>query len=123
MPESQRLLIETIKDVTVVTFQDISILDALQIDEIGEELYELVEKKDCRQLILDFTNVKFLSSSALSVLITLHKKAAQNKGQVVLCDLRDDLKKVFEITRLDRMFTFCPTLDDALAVFGRTTAG
>jgi anti-sigma B factor antagonist len=123
MPSSQRLLISTIKDVTIVTFQDISILDALQIDEIGEELYELVDKKDRRKLILDFSNVKFLSSSALGVLITLHKKSAQIKGQVVLCSLRADLKKVFEITRLDRMFTFRPTEEEALAVFGRSTAG
>jgi anti-sigma B factor antagonist len=123
MSDSTRLVIENLKDVTVVTFQDISILDALQIDEIGEELYELVEKKDRQKLILDFSNVKFLSSSALSVLITLHKKSVQIKGQVILCSLRDDLRKVFEITRLDRMFTFCPKLEDALGVFGRTTAG
>ena len=123
MSDSPRLLIENMKDVTIVTFQEISILDALQIDEIGETLYELVEKKGCRQLVLDFSNVKFLSSSALSVLITLHKKAMQIKGRVILCQLRDDLRKVFEITRLDRMFTFSSNLDDALAVFGRTTAG
>jgi len=123
MADSPRLLIENMKDVTVATFQDISILDAVQIDEIGEELYEQIEKKDRKKLILDFSNVKFLSSSALSVLITLHKKAVQAKGQVVLCSMRDDLKKVFEITRLDRMFTFSSNLDDALGVFGRTTAG
>lgn len=123
MPDTPRLLIENVKDVTVATFQEISILDALQIDEIGEELYELVEQKDRKKLVLDFSNVKFLSSSALSVLITLHKKAVQLKGQVILCDLRDDLKKVFEITRLDKMFTFCPSREEALAVFGRTTAG
>jgi anti-sigma B factor antagonist len=123
MANSPRLLINTLKDVTVVTFQDISILDALQIDEIGEELYDLVDKKDRRKLILDFANVKFLSSSALGVLITLHKKSTTAKGRVVLCSLRDDLKKVFEITRLDRMFTFCPTEEEALAVFGRTSAG
>jgi anti-anti-sigma factor len=123
MSDSQRLLVEDLKDVTVVTFQDISILDALQIDEIGEELYDLVENKDRKKLVLDFSNVKFLSSSALSVLITLHKKAVQSKGKVILCDLRDDLKKVFEITRLDRMFTFCANNEEALAAFGRTTAG
>ena len=43
MSDSPRLLIEDMKDITIVTFQDISILDALQIDEIGEELYEHVE--------------------------------------------------------------------------------
>ena len=123
MSDSQRLLIQNLKDVTVVTFQDISILDAMQIDEIGEELYDLVENKDRKKLVLDFSNVKFLSSSALSVLITLHKKAVQSKGKVILCDLRDDLKKVFEITRLDRMFTFCANSEEALAAFGRTTAG
>ncbi|HOA75944.1 MAG TPA: STAS domain-containing protein, partial [Phycisphaerae bacterium] len=89
----------------------------------GEELYDLVDNKARKKLVLDFTKVQFLSSSALGVLITLRKKAAAIKGDVVLCGLRKDLMKVFEITNLNKVFTFAPTEEKALAHFGITTAG
>lgn len=123
MADSERLNIKTIKDVTVIVFEDISILDTVQVDEIGEQLYDLVDHQGCRKLVLDFANVKFLSSSALGVLITTQKKAEAGRGQMILCGLRDDLRKVFQITRLERLFTFREDQAAALAEFGRTTAG
>ncbi len=123
MPAPARLLIHPIRDVTIVNFNDASILDAVQVEQIGEQLYELVDRKGRKKLVLDFSNVKLLSSSALGVLITLRKKADQIRGQVVLCGVRKDLRKVFKITRLNKMFTFCDDEEKALATFGITTAG
>jgi len=123
MPGSGRLLIQPLRDVTVVNFADASILDAQQVQQIGDELYELVDKQARRKIILDFENVRFLSSSALGVLITLRRKSDQIKGKVVLCNLRDDLRKVFKITNLERMFEFYDSEEKALGVFGVTTAG
>lgn len=122
MSNSARLLIQPIRDVTVVNFQDASILDTAVVDEIGRALYELVDAQARRKLILDFSNVKFLSSSALGVLITLKKKSSAIKGEVVLCSMRPELKKVFEITNLSKMFQFCENENKALAHFGVTVA-
>ena len=123
MPTAPRLLIHTIRDATIVNFNDKTILDNAQVQQIGEQLYELVDRKDRKKLILDFTNVKLLSSSAIGVLITLRKKAEQIKGRVVLCGLRNELMKVFKITNLHKLFKFCKNEEKALAVFGITTAG
>jgi anti-sigma B factor antagonist len=122
MAAPAKILVNPIRDVTVVTFQDNSILDTTKIEAIGQELYELVEKKDRRKLVLDFSNVRFLSSSALGVLITLRNKADTVKGKVILCGLKKDLRKVFEITRLDKLFTFVTTEEKALAQFGISTS-
>lgn len=118
MSTPARLLIQPIRDVTVVNFQDASILDTAVVDEIGRALYELVDAQARRKLILDFTNVRFLSSSALGVLITLKKKSSAIKGDVVLCSMRPELKKVFEITNLNKMFKFCDNENKALGHFG-----
>ena len=123
MASAARLLIHMIRDVTVVNFHDSSILDTVQVQQIGEELYDLVDSKARRKLILDFSKVQLLSSSALGVLITLRKKADQIKGQVVICGLRQDLRKIFKITNLERLFTFCDDEEQALNTFGVTTAG
>lgn len=118
-----RLLIHPIRDVTIVNFQDASILDTAQVESIGEELYDLIDNKGRKKLVLDFGKVQFLSSSALGVLITLQKKAMANKGQVVLCALRKDLMKLFEMTKLTKMFTFAADEDKALAHYGLAGLG
>ncbi|MCG8405777.1 MAG: STAS domain-containing protein [Phycisphaerales bacterium] len=111
---NSRLLIENYAGVVVVTFQDSSILDMAVIDQIGKDLYELADKQNKQKLVLDFSNVKFLASQALGVLLTLHKKCQAIKGNMVLCGLRKDLMKVFSITNLDKIFKFFP--DDAAAL-------
>lgn len=118
-----RLLIQTFRDVTVVNFSDSSILDTLQVQQIGEELYELIEDRATRKMILDFTNVKFLSSSALGVLITVRKKADEIKGKVVLCGMKPDLRKIFKITNLEKLFDFYDNEEKALNYFGVSTMG
>lgn len=118
-----RMLIHTFRDVTIVNFQDSSMLDTASLEQTGAELYELVDNKNRRKLILDFTKVQFLSSSALGVLINLRKKMTAIKGDLVICGLRKDLMKVFELTSLTKMFKFCPDEEKALAHFGVTTAG
>ncbi|GMV96293.1 MAG: STAS domain-containing protein [Phycisphaerae bacterium] len=118
-----RLFIQPVRDVTVVNFSDASILDTQVVQQIGEELYDLVDKQARRKLILDFDKVRFLSSSALGVLITLRKKADAIKGKVVLCNMRDELRKVFKITNLDKMFEFYESEEKALGSYGVSTVG
>jgi len=118
-----RLFIHPIRDITVVNFNESAILDTVQVQQIGEELYELVDGQARRKLILDFSNVKFLSSSALGVLITLRKKADEIKGQVLLCSLRPDLRKIFKITNLEKLFEFHETEEKALNALGVTSMG
>ena len=123
MPGPAQLVIHSLRDVTVVNFEDTAILDTLQVEQIGEALYELVDGKACRKIILDFTKVQLLSSSALGILITLLKKSSEIKGRVVLCSLRPELRKIFKISRLDKMFEFADNEEEALETFGVTTAG
>jgi anti-sigma B factor antagonist len=112
------LLLEDYAGVTVVTFTDTSILDTAVIEQLGKDLYHLTDEQDKRKLILDFSNVKFLSSHTLGVLLTLHKKSKAIKGAMVLCGLRPELKKVFSITSLDKVFKFYRDDAEALASFG-----
>jgi len=111
---ASRLLIQEYAGVSVVTFTDSSILDSATIDQLGKDLYHLTDNLNKQKLIVDFTNVKFLSSQVLGVLITLNKKSAAIKGTLLLCALKPDLMKLFTITSLDKLFKFFP--DDAAAL-------
>jgi anti-anti-sigma factor len=118
-----RLLIQPVRDVAVVNFSDASILDTLQVQQIGEELYDLVENRARRKVILDFGNVRFLSSSALGVLINLRKKADSIKGKVMLCCIRPEILRVFKLTSLDKLFEIHESEEKALNAFGVSTIG
>jgi len=120
VPDEEQIVVQQIKDVTIATFHASRILDAAQVEEIGDELYALVDKKDRRKVVLDFTDVKFLSSSMLGVLLNLRGRADKVKGRVVLCGLKPDLHKVFKITKIDKLFDFFDTEAKALASFGIT---
>ena len=111
-------MIQKVLDVTMVEFQSPRLVDANSLDKIADELYELVDKKDRKKLILDFGNVRFMSSSALGMLLNLNTKTAAIKGTLALCGLRKDLMKVFEITKLTKILRFCADEKEALAVFG-----
>jgi anti-sigma B factor antagonist len=117
MNEHQRLEVSKVGKVTVVRFIDRKILDAANIQELGEELFALVEKQNCENLLLNFTNVEFLSSAALNKLIILDKKVKAANGTLKLSNLRPEIHEVFVITRLTQLFDIKDDEADALAAF------
>ena len=117
MPEQGKMSIQTIQGITIVTFEDESILDPLQVQDIGEKLHQLIEQEDRQRLILDFHKVKILSSQMLGVLIGLLKRIRSDRGRIVICGMRPDLHKVFKITNLDKLFKFYDAEGQALRSF------
>lgn len=112
------LRLDQFGEVTLVTFKDNSILDIASIQRIGRDLYELVESSEGKRIVLNFQNVRFLSSQALGVLLTLRRKAEKTKADVILAELRPELARVFKITNLDKMFKFFDGKAAALKHFG-----
>ncbi len=113
----QRLLIEPRGEVTIITFVDKKILDETNIQDIGDELFELVEKHYKIKLLLNFENVEYLSSAALGKLITLNKKVKAENGKLKLCAIRPQIYDVFKITKLNKLFEIHDTEERALARF------
>jgi len=112
--ENARLNIATEGEVAVVELVDKKILDEQTISEIGERLYGLVAASARPRIVLDFVNVAHMSSSALGMLITLHKRVREKAGQLRLCNIRPTIYEVFVITRLNEVFSICPDRDTAV---------
>ena len=110
--------VEDYAGVTVAKFSDTAILETAMIQQMGRDLYALAEHGSKPKLVLDFSNVKILSSHMLGVLLTLQGKAQANKGALSLCGLRPELMKVFVITSLDKVFKFHADDVEGLAAFG-----
>ena len=116
-PRRRRLEVENIGDVTVVNFVDKKILEEQNIQNIGEQLFALVEQDGLTKLLLNFGNVEYLSSAALGKLITLNKKVKDAGGKLILCEITPQIYEVFEITRLDKFFRIEKDEQSALQAF------
>ena len=111
------LRLEKIGGITVVSFVDTKIVTDEDIQEVGDQLYSLVEDEGHKELLLNFGNVQYLSSAALGKLINLKKKIAAVKGKLKLCCIHHDLLEVFRITRLDQVFEIYPDEQTAIDKF------
>jgi len=113
----RRLEVEDIGDVTVVNFTDRKILDEQNIQIIGEQLFSLVDELGRRKLLLNFGNVEYMSSAALGKLITLNKKVQASGGRLILCNIDPQIREVFEITKLDKLFDIRNDEQEGLQMF------
>ena len=116
MSKLRRIEVSDSARVSVVRFQDQKIIDPEAIQELGQELFDLVERDDRKNLVLNFSNVEFLSSAALGKLITFEKKAKRNDSQLFLTNISPEIFQVFAITNLDKLFKIKDTEADALAL-------
>ncbi len=117
MAEEGKLIVQTVQGITLVIFEDHSILDPLQVQDIAEKLHRLIEDEDRQRMILDFHKVNILSSQMLGVLIGMLKRIHSSKGRIVICGMKSDLYKVFKITNLDKLFSFYESEGQALRSF------
>ncbi|MHB1033213.1 MAG: STAS domain-containing protein [Pirellulales bacterium] len=113
----RRLEVAEVGDVSVVRFLDRKILDEANIQELGQELFQLVEEEKRQSLLLNFSHVDFLSSAALGKLITLDKKVKAHGGTLKLSNIRPEIYEVFVITKLNKLFDIKDDEADALAAF------
>src|SRR5512135_731362 len=74
MTAYRHMAINEVDDVAVVHFRNRRIVEDLNIQELGQELFQLIETDQRKKLVLNFSSVDFLSSAALGKLITLDKK-------------------------------------------------
>lgn len=115
---SVRMQIETFADLTIVRFQDTKILDEIPIMQMGQQLLELVEKKGCRKVLLNFEKVGALSSAAIGKLIHLHKRLVEELGgKLVMCSIKEYLFEALRLLHLDRRFVTAPDEAAALQLF------
>ena len=111
------LVVSEVQGVTVVSFRNPSILDSAAVEKIGDELYAMVEQQAKRKILLDFAQVRFLSSQMLGVLLAMHQKSGQIKGKVVIAGLQPKLFEVFKIMNLHKLLQFADTEEQGLGCF------
>jgi anti-sigma B factor antagonist len=70
-----------------------------------------------RKLLVDFSRTGYIDSSGLGALVSISKRIREATGELRLAGLNDDLRSLFELTKLDTLFTITETPEQALASF------
>ena len=103
-PAESKLKIERAMETTFVTLQETQILEEQQIKELEKLIMPVVEKAGGEKIVLNFTNVEFMSSSFLGLLVKIHKRVSEQGGHLALLKVNPTIRRVFEITNLTKVF-------------------
>jgi anti-sigma B factor antagonist len=82
--------------------------------QLKEMLHGVIDE-GAHSVVVDLTETTFIDSTTLGVLLGGLKRLRPENGAVVLVCGNPNIRKIFEITLLDRVFTIVDTRDEALA--------
>ena len=91
-------------------------LDAHNSSELKTQILSLFDEGK-NNLVIDLQDVRFVDSSGLGSLVSGFKNASARNGNLKLSGLQPQVKSMFELTRLHRVFEIFPDSDEALASF------
>ena len=70
-----------------------------------------------RKFLIDFAQTGYIDSSGLGALVSLSKRVRELGGELRLSGLNEDLRSLFELTKLDTLFAIYPGIEEALQGF------
>jgi anti-sigma B factor antagonist len=85
-----------------------------------QELKDLIQRSldaGARRLLIDFSRTGYIDSSGLGALVSINKRIREAGGELRLSGLNEDLRSLFELTKLDTLFAIAETPQQALASF------
>ena len=84
--------------------------------ELKQKVLDELERGE-RRFLVDFSQTGYIDSSGLGVLVSLSKKVRESGGEFRLSSLNDDLRTLFDLTKLDTLFQIATSRDSGLASF------
>ncbi len=104
----------TVEGVTIVEIT--GDLDTVSSRAAQTQILPMVKPRG--KLILDFTQVTYMSSAGLRVLLSLYRHSANQDGELVLVGLTAEIRDTMEVTGFLDFFTACPSMQEAMQHLG-----
>lgn len=80
----------------------------------------IVAQPDIEALIIDLSEVEAMDSSGLGALLLAHRQLKDYSIPVILTGVQDFVKSLMNITRIDELFEYYDTIEEALDTFKDT---
>ena len=91
-------------------------LDSNTSQGFEKKIFQAIDNGS-KSMIIDFKNLDYISSAGLRVIFKATKALKREEGTILLCDMQDYVKEVFEIAGFDSFLSIAGTMDDALNAF------
>lgn len=102
-------------DAAIASFASTCVSDVEEITVASTRVREYIQQHHPQRVVFDFSGVKFFSSQVLSLLLEAHAHLQSRNGQVAICALDAQLRGVFQVTNLDKVFAFYSDRQAAIA--------
>lgn len=102
-------------DVFVIRPENGEMLESSLIPTRESELKEMLNAADATRVLMDLSNIDFMSSSALGLLVMLHNSATPQGKKFEVCSPQPEIAEVFMITMFHKLFPIHDSLETALA--------
>ncbi len=119
--ESKYFALSRDGDVAVATFSAPRLTEEDNIEQLGHELSNLVDKLQHRRVVLDLGTIEYATSPAIGKLIMLHRKLDREHGRLVLCGLTPGLFDILDTARLTMFFKVTTTPQQAVELCAAST--
>lgn len=87
------------------------------VKSLYKQFEQIIDEARSKRFVIDFANVQYMSSTVLGVLVSTLLRIQKQHGELRLTGIDRDLKQVFRLTGLHRIFRICDTLDGAIKSF------
>ena len=96
---------------TVKIVQPSGILDGVSTNQLRRQVSDVIEN-GANIVLVDFENVTFINSSALGALVSTLKLVRSAGAELFICSLTEQVKMMFELTKMNRVFKTFASRDE-----------
>ena len=118
-PPSGHLIVQSYDGIVLVQITKDRLLDPPVIAAISSELTALLDRHAKPSVVLDMSQVAYISSAMVGKLIAFYKGVVGAKGRLAIGGVKSDLMPLFKITQIDRLIRFYPDAQAAILEFKR----
>ena len=103
--------IERSNDIITLTLFDR--LNAYNAPRLKEQYLRVVQLYPVKHIIIDLSEIKFMDSAGLAALVSILKRSSESEVSLSLAGLTAPVQIMFDLMRLDKVFTICKTVEEA----------
>ncbi len=87
----------------VKVIQPTGVLDGIKGNELRREVGDILGT-GADVVLIDFQNITFMNSTGLGAVISALKAVKAAGGKLFICSVSEEVKMLFELTKMDRIF-------------------
>ena len=104
-------------EIRIISIDAVRFVDGVAIDQCYREIVDVLDKTEESCVVLHFGRVNFMSSAALGMLVRVNKKCKEYKIDLKLCNITPDIRQVFKITGMEKVFAIHDDVSQAMDTF------